>query len=242
MRESGREIRDGEIVTACEQGLPVGSNCLRNANDPNSRVSKLRAQQRNYNMLGELNARPRTTYLGAVRNLNPEPGESMSEGPVNSPKFAACRAFWSRAYSYASVTDQIASIVLTRPVSMGWLAGSPFRFTILMVLLGSIAWLIIKGVGIWASTSPIGWGFAIVNFVWWIGIATPVRLSRRFFSLLNQQWAHFHQPLRRSHDAFSLSLVAAVFPGHSRGPSRGWRSTCSRIRARWVCGRNFAAH
>ena len=66
----GREIRDGEIITACEQACPSEAIVFGNANDPNSRVSKLRAQQRNYNMMGELNARPRTTYLGAVRNLN----------------------------------------------------------------------------------------------------------------------------------------------------------------------------
>jgi len=68
----GRPIRDGEIVTACESACPSEAIVFGNANDPNSRVAKLKAQQRNYSLLGELNARPRTTYLAAVRNPNPE--------------------------------------------------------------------------------------------------------------------------------------------------------------------------
>jgi len=65
-------IHDGAIVTACEQACPTEAIVFGNANDPNSRVAKLKAQQRNYTILGELNARPRTTYLAAVRNPNPE--------------------------------------------------------------------------------------------------------------------------------------------------------------------------
>jgi MoCo/4Fe-4S cofactor protein with predicted Tat translocation signal len=70
--KSNAPIHDGAIVTACEQACPTEAIVFGNANDKNSRVAKLRAQQRNYTLLGELNARPRTTYLAAVRNPNPE--------------------------------------------------------------------------------------------------------------------------------------------------------------------------
>ena len=65
-----RPIRDGEIVTACESACPSEAIVFGNANDPNSRVASLKAQQRNYSVLGEINARPRTTYLAVVRNPN----------------------------------------------------------------------------------------------------------------------------------------------------------------------------
>src|SRR6266576_2192460 len=70
--KQNRPIRDGEIVTACQASCPSEAIIFGNANDPNTRVAKLKAQQRNYNVLGELNTRPRTTYLAAVRNPNPE--------------------------------------------------------------------------------------------------------------------------------------------------------------------------
>jgi len=70
--KQNRPIKDGEIVTACESACPAKAIVFGNANDPSSRVAKLKAQTRNYPILGELNTRPRTTYLAAVRNPNPE--------------------------------------------------------------------------------------------------------------------------------------------------------------------------
>jgi len=71
-KKQGRDIKDGEIVTACEQACPTRAIVFGNVADKESRVSKLRADKRSYLLLENLNTRPRTSYLGRVRNPNPE--------------------------------------------------------------------------------------------------------------------------------------------------------------------------
>ncbi len=75
-KEQGRRIEDGEVVTACQAACPARAIHFGDINDKKSKVAKIKAESRNYAMLGELNVRPRTTYLGKIRNSNPELSEA----------------------------------------------------------------------------------------------------------------------------------------------------------------------
>ena len=105
----------------------------------------------------------------------------MSTRPYNSADVQPISPVIEPGHTYLSVTDKISSIVLTRPTSLGWLAGFALAFSLVMVLTIAVAWLIMKGVGIWGINIPIGWGFAIVNFVWWIGIGHAGTLISALF-------------------------------------------------------------
>jgi molybdopterin-containing oxidoreductase family iron-sulfur binding subunit len=72
--KENRDIKDGEIVTACQQACPTGAIVFGNQNDPASHVSRRKAGERTYQALGDLNFRPRTTYVAGVINPNPELG------------------------------------------------------------------------------------------------------------------------------------------------------------------------
>jgi molybdopterin-containing oxidoreductase family membrane subunit len=116
-----------------------------------------------------------------------------------------------QGHTYASVTDKISSVVLTRPLGIGWLLGFGLAFSIVMVLNLAIGYLIVKGTGIWGINIPIGWGFAIVNFVWWIGIGHAGTLISAILYLLNQKW---RTSINRFAEAMTLFAVACagLFP------------------------------
>ncbi len=77
--KENRDIRDGEVVTACQQACPTGAIVFGNVNDKASKVRKLKLQQRNYGVLADINTRPRTTYIAEVFNPNPELAEARIE-------------------------------------------------------------------------------------------------------------------------------------------------------------------
>jgi molybdopterin-containing oxidoreductase family iron-sulfur binding subunit len=70
--KQNRPIRDGEIVTACEQVCPTDAIVFGNINDPLSKVARLKKEPHDYGLLADLNTQPRTTYLAKVNNPNPE--------------------------------------------------------------------------------------------------------------------------------------------------------------------------
>ncbi len=91
-------------------------------------------------------------------------------------------------HNFRSVTDKISSIVLTRRTPPGWIAGFAISFLFVMLLGFAVGYLLIKGVGIWGIDIPVAWGFAIVNFVWWIGIGHAGTLISAILLLLHQKW------------------------------------------------------
>jgi molybdopterin-containing oxidoreductase family iron-sulfur binding subunit len=76
--KENRAIRDGDIVTACQQACPASAITFGNLNDKTSKIAKLRADERTYQVLADQNTRPRTTYIAEVLNLNSE----LEETPV----------------------------------------------------------------------------------------------------------------------------------------------------------------
>jgi Ni/Fe-hydrogenase subunit HybB-like protein len=113
--------------------------------------------------------------------------------------------------TFASVTDKISSIVLTRGTRKGWMLGFAGSFLLLLLFIASVAYLLVKGVGIWGIMIPVAWGFAITNFVWWIGIGHAGTLISAILLLLHQRW---RTSINRFAEAMTIFAVACagMFP------------------------------
>src|SRR3989440_2403601 len=110
-------------------------------------------------------------------------------------------------HTFASITDKVASIVLRRPVTNGWVLGLAVCFLILQWFLFAVCWLFYKGVGVWGVNIPAGWAFDIINFVWWIGIGHAGTLISAILLLLRQTWRN---SINRFAEAMTLFAVACA--------------------------------
>ncbi|MCO5099602.1 MAG: polysulfide reductase NrfD [Burkholderiaceae bacterium] len=132
---------------------------------------------------------------------------SGRRAPPTSSDAGVLRAGWG----YASITDKIADLVLTRPVRWPWLVAFFGTFAGTVVLLGAIGYLFVRGVGIWGVNIPVAWGFAIANVVWWIGIGHAGTFISAVLLLLRQKW---RTSINRFAEAMTLFAVAmaGLFP------------------------------
>ena len=128
--KENREVRDGDIVTACQQACPTSAITFGNINDKTSKVAKLKAEERDYQVLADLNFRPRTSYTAGVINPNPELGIMATKSPMHDPKLDPMidprtgeYAVIAPGHNFKSVTQKIAGIVLTSNTPLGWFFG-----------------------------------------------------------------------------------------------------------------------
>jgi molybdopterin-containing oxidoreductase family membrane subunit len=114
-------------------------------------------------------------------------------------------------HTYASVTDKISAVVLGGRTPASWYAGLAVAFALTLLLLFAVAYLLSRGVGIWGVQIPVAWGFAIVNFVWWIGIGHAGTLISAVLLLMHQSW---RTSINRFAEAMTLFAVACagIFP------------------------------
>jgi molybdopterin-containing oxidoreductase family membrane subunit len=114
-------------------------------------------------------------------------------------------------HTYGTITDKISTMVLTTKTPRGWFIGVGIGFAIVTVLLSALGYLLLKGVGIWGINIPVGWGFAIINLVWWIGIGHAGTLISAILLLFRQAW---RTSINRFAEAMTLFAVACagIFP------------------------------
>lgn len=114
-------------------------------------------------------------------------------------------------HTFSSITALIGDIV-EKPTPFGWYIAFGISNILMFVLLWSIGYLIWEGTGIWGLNNPVGWGWAIVNFVWWVGIGHAGTLISAILFLFRQDW---RTAINRFAEAMTIFAVicAMIFPG-----------------------------
>ncbi|MFL5815161.1 MAG: NrfD/PsrC family molybdoenzyme membrane anchor subunit [Bdellovibrionia bacterium] len=104
-------------------------------------------------------------------------------------------------------TSRVTDVVLKRPILPLWILAFGISFLFFMIFQLGIAWLLIRGIGIWGVNIPVAWGFAIANFVWWVGIGHAGTFISAILFLLHQEW---RTSINRFAEAMTLFAVACA--------------------------------
>lgn len=129
----------------------------------------------------------------------------MADTPIIQP--AGEGEILASGHTFGTITDQISSISQTQRTPKRWWVGFALGFLFMMALFNTIGMLFLRGVGLWGINAPVGWGFDIVNFVWWIGIGHAGTLISAILLLLRQRW---RTSINRFAEAMTLFAVACA--------------------------------
>ncbi|HET9743902.1 MAG TPA: NrfD/PsrC family molybdoenzyme membrane anchor subunit [Terriglobales bacterium] len=137
--------------------------------------------------------------------------KGLTDLPPSKRPFLVDPPVIAPGHTFASVTEKVMRTVLTPRTPFGWIFGFLITFGVVQVLMIAAGYLFYEGVGIWGITIPSAWGFAIVNFVWWIGIGHAGTLISAILLLLKQSW---RTSINRAAEAMTLFAVmcAGMFP------------------------------
>ncbi len=113
--------------------------------------------------------------------------------------------------TFRAITDKVAGLT-ERKTTITWLAAFGAAGSLALILLGSIGYLVYEGVGIWGLNVPVAWGWAIVNFVFWVGIGHAGTLISAILFLFRQQWRTSINRFAEGMTIFAV-ICALVFPG-----------------------------
>ncbi len=129
----------------------------------------------------------------------------------DTPQTAEPSKYVAPGLTLASVTEKISAIALSPRTPLGWLALFGLGGGLLTVLTVAVVYLLVEGVGIWGIDIPVAWGFAITNFVWWIGIGHAGTLISAILLLLHQKWRTSINRLAEAMTIFAV-MCAGLFP------------------------------
>ncbi len=140
--------------------------------------------------------------------VTPPPAKTVqAQVPAEQSEFPVIQP----GYTYEIVEKQIDDIVIARPITFGWVLGFMAAGTLVILLTFAIVELWLRGVGVWGIDIPVAWGFAIINFVWWIGIGHAGTLISAILYLFRQRW---RTSINRFAEAMTIFAVmcAGMFP------------------------------
>jgi molybdopterin-containing oxidoreductase family membrane subunit len=145
----------------------------------------------------------------ATKNIVPNPEQDQKHA-WRDPKTGEYSVI-APGHTFRSVTEEISRIVLTTHTPWFWWFGISIAGGLATMLLVCVLWLFFKGTGVWGITMPVAWGFAIINFVWWIGIGHAGTLISAILLLFKQQWRN---SINRFAEAMTLFAVvcAGMYP------------------------------